>query len=303
MTWRRAKKFCEAMGGHLVTITSSSEQNKIESLIKKGNKNSYWIGGYKNSVGNWKWVTKENFDYTNWDDNQPDNNSASGGEDVLMVYRNENPNATSVLGGWNDLAKDGTCGTEDFFGIENIGFICEWDSFDDAEQIQLGDASVTMNSASYVYNGDEYQPSVKVIFLGYKLKKDRDYTIKYSKNVNIGKATVIITGKGNYTGTVRKTFKIIPNKVKSVSVKNKSTEKISISWLKQSKISGYEVQYSTKSNFSSKSVKKTTKNSCTITNLSRGKTYYVRIRSYKKVSKATYYSKWSKSYKVKISSN
>ncbi|MBR1763169.1 MAG: hypothetical protein IJ731_07375 [Eubacterium sp.] len=37
----------------------------------------------------------------------------------------------------------------------------------------------------------------------------------------------------------------------------------------------------------------------TVKKLSAGKNYYVRIRTYKSISKVKYYSSWSKTYKVK----
>lgn len=44
------------------------------------------------------------------------------------------------------------------------------------------------------------------------LKKDRDYTVSYKNNVNIGTATIIFKGKGRYSGTLTKTFKIVVKK-------------------------------------------------------------------------------------------
>ncbi|MBQ7184442.1 MAG: hypothetical protein IJR97_10715, partial [Clostridia bacterium] len=41
------------------------------------------------------------------------------------------------------------------------------------------------------------------------LEKDKDYTVKYENNKQPGTATVTITGKGNYTGTIVKTFMIV----------------------------------------------------------------------------------------------
>lgn len=51
------------------------------------------------------------------------------------------------------------------------------------------------------------------------LTKGEDYTISYKNNVNVGKATVIVEGKGNYTGTIKKTFKIRAAELKSVKLK------------------------------------------------------------------------------------
>ena len=68
------------------------------------------------------------------------------------------------------------------------------------------------------YNGMPYTPSVTVSAVDGKkrvtLKKDRDYTLTYKDNGNPGEeekeATVTITGKGEYTGSLTKTFKVLP---------------------------------------------------------------------------------------------
>ncbi|MBR1398486.1 MAG: C-type lectin domain-containing protein [Selenomonadaceae bacterium] len=127
MTWDRAQEYCEKMGGHLVTINSSGEQDFVSRLISsKGNRNCYWIGGVRSSNRHWKWVTDENFSYTNWAEGQPDNFTDE--EDSLMMYRRKNPSSSSHLGQWNDIRYDGDCNGEDFFGKKNFGFVCEWDS-------------------------------------------------------------------------------------------------------------------------------------------------------------------------------
>ena len=128
MTWEEAKVVCENKGGHLVVITSEEEQNFVCGLLDNGTRNSYWMGGFKNVDGSWQWITDENFSYTNWAPEDP--NNAYGNENVLMMYRNinhlySNPNQ---LGDWNDLRADGTFKDGNFFGTENFGYICEWDS-------------------------------------------------------------------------------------------------------------------------------------------------------------------------------
>lgn len=128
MKWSTAKKYCESLGGHLVTITSQKEQNAIVKNIKKLGKKkrkSYWLGAKKNSSGSFKWVTKEKFSYVKWAPQQPDNDL----EKCLMIYTFDNPN---VYGNdaylWNDLINEGTCKQEKWFGLNNFGFICEWDN-------------------------------------------------------------------------------------------------------------------------------------------------------------------------------
>ena len=59
------------------------------------------------------------------------------------------------------------------------------------------------------YSGNQIKPAVTVTVNGETLVANTDYTVEYSNNVNVGKdATVTITGKGNYTGTITKTFEI-----------------------------------------------------------------------------------------------
>ena len=64
------------------------------------------------------------------------------------------------------------------------------------------------NINNVTYTGQELTPEVKITSGNYVLIKDTDYTLSYSNNKNAGEATVTITGKGNYTGTVNKTFTI-----------------------------------------------------------------------------------------------
>ena len=85
---------------------------------------------------------------------------------------------------------------------------------------------------------------------------------------------------------------------------NSASRKMTVKWAKNAKATSYQIQYSLKSNFSGAKSANVPKNSIvskTIGNLTKGKTYYVRIRSCKKVSGKMYYSAWSASKKVKIS--
>ena len=125
--WEEAADQCEEKGGHLATITSEEEQEFIEEILHHyGNKNCYWLGGYKDKQGTWRWVNNEPTHYANWAKDQPDN--FTGREDTLMMYRHANPTSASRLGQWNDIHWNGTCNGEEFFGSDNFGFICEWDS-------------------------------------------------------------------------------------------------------------------------------------------------------------------------------
>ena len=87
------------------------------------------------------------------------------------------------------------------------------------------------------------------------------------------------------------------------SLANSTAGKMTVKWGKNTKATGYQVQYSTSSTFTSYKTITITKNttiSKVITSLTKGKTYYVRIRSYKKVNSVNYYSMWSVIKKLKI---
>ena len=66
------------------------------------------------------------------------------------------------------------------------------------------------NADSLVYTGKALTPEVKVTYNSAELTKDKDYTVSYADNTNAGTATVTVTGKDNYGGTVSKEWKIIP---------------------------------------------------------------------------------------------
>ena len=87
------------------------------------------------------------------------------------------------------------------------------------------------------------------------------------------------------------------------SLTNSAAGKMTVKWGKNAKATGYQVQYSTSSTFDSYKTVTITSNatvSKVIASLTKGKTYYVRVRSYKKVSSVNYYSMWSTVKKLKI---
>ena len=151
-----------------------------------------------------------------------------------------------------------------------------------------------------VYTGSAIKPVLTVKFGGKKLVKGTDYAVSFADNIKPGKATVTVTGKNAYKGKATVTFKILPKAIKLVSLKPGKT-KLTVTWKKGKEITGYEVEYSTKKNFgTSKTVKVTgvATVKAKITDLKPGKTYYVRVRAYKKVGSKMYYSDWSDKMKA-----
>ena len=101
--------------------------------------------------------------------------------------------------------------------------------------------SVTFDKTSLVYYNSAVHPVMYVSFNGQLLLQDVDYKVTYSKNNAPGRATVNITGIGNFAGSVSKTFIILPQKVNSVSIAKKSATTATVSWGKVDKVSGYEI--------------------------------------------------------------
>lgn len=78
-----------------------------------------------------------------------------------------------------------------------------------------------------LYTGSDIDPSIEITNGSIKLQKDKDFTLKYSNNLNVGIASIEITGKNNYTGTITKKFNIIQNPIISKKdIKNISCSKI-----------------------------------------------------------------------------
>jgi len=86
-------------------------------------------------------------------------------------------------------------------------------------KVDMSQVSVS-KIASQVYTGKAIIPALKLTYKGTTLAKDRDYTVSFSGNTNVGTAKVIIKGKGNFQGTVSTTFTIIIKKGKTYTVGN-----------------------------------------------------------------------------------
>lgn len=242
----------------------------------------------------------------------------------------------------------------------------------------VSNAEVSLSQSSYTYDGNAKKPSVTVKLNGKTLKLNTDYTVSYSNNVKPGTASVTVTGKGSYAGSIVKTFTIKdkqgitckkksydvvygakPFKInassadkltfsssdKKVAEVNKSTgkvtvkgcgvttitvkagtksvkvtvtvkpkkqavksakaksKKLTIKWKKDKKATGYEVQISTDKKFKKiagkQKITKNTKDSYTSAKL-KARTYYVRVRSYKKSGKKQIPGAWSQLKTVRV---
>ena len=162
-------------------------------------------------------------------------------------------------------------------------------------RISISKASVTLSTSTYAYDGKAKKPDVTVKLNGKTLKNGTDYSVTYSNNTKVGTAKVTIKGKGNYSGTITKTFKINPAKqeIQKLTAKSKA---FFVDWAQKGSAAGYEIQYATNSKFTSAKKVTITNNKTdtkTISKLSGKKKYYVRVRSYTTVKGTKYYGAWS----------
>ncbi len=75
-------------------------------------------------------------------------------------------------------------------------------------QADISKAAMTLEKDSYTYDGKAKTPAVTVTLNGKTLTLNTDYTVAYTNNINVGTAKATVTGKGNYKGSVTKTFTI-----------------------------------------------------------------------------------------------
>ena len=249
----------------------------------------------------------------------------------------------------------------------------------------LTKTTISLSASSFIYDGAEKKPAITIKAGKKQLTLNKDYTISYKNNTNVGTASVTVTGIGAYSGVKTVTFRIKrakatltptaaaltltqssrktavikrkktdgkislkssnskivkisgtsiiplspgkatvtitaaqgrnynavsakisisvrPLPVSSLSLKSSAKGQATASWKQVKSITSYQIQYSTASSMKSAktiTVKGTSK-SAVLKKLTRGKKYYVRIRTVKTASKKNYYSTWSKTTSVKV---
>ncbi|MGN0594675.1 MAG: hypothetical protein ACI4I6_05915 [Hominimerdicola sp.] len=81
----------------------------------------------------------------------------------------------------------------------------------------ISDCTITLSKSSVLYSGNAIKPKVTVKDGSKTLVQNTDYVIRYTNNVNVGTASVIIAGKGDYVGRITKTFEILAVGTKNIS--------------------------------------------------------------------------------------
>ena len=209
------------------------------------------------------------------------------GKDYTISYRNNlNVGVTTVI----------ATGMGDYTGYTSKNFTI-------TKRAMAGGTVSVASSVSFT--GSNITPSVTVKVAGRTLTSGTDYTVSYSNNKNVGKATVKITGKGNYSGSLSAKFDIVPAKqqIQKLETKYKG---FYIDWAQKGSATGYDVEYSVKANMSGAVSKHLTANkpdTLTVSGLTGNKTYYVRVRSYTNRNGKVYYGAWSDVKSIKTANN
>lgn len=137
------------------------------------------------------------------------------GIDYILQYSNNKNVGT---------AKVKVTGIGGYKGAKTIKFKIAGKPFEDGfanenYKLVVGDSKAD----SYVYSGKKISPAVSVYEGNNLLKKGRDYTVKYENNTDAGEATVVVSGKGNYSGKIQQIYTINPKKesdAKTIKVSN-----------------------------------------------------------------------------------
>lgn len=164
-------------------------------------------------------------------------------------------------------------------------------------------ASIKLSKTKYSYDGKLKRPAVTVYDSASNVIPSEYYTVNYLGNASPGKKKVTVTFKGNYSGSLYKTYTIIPKKQSVTSIKSPSYKKIKVYWKKDKTVSGYQVQYSTSSKFNKDRKALTVSKKYrykTIKTSKSNRKYYVRVRAYKVIDGKKVYGSWSKAKSVKV---
>lgn len=175
-----------------------------------------------------------------------------------------------------------------------------------APTVSVKDSTVTVSNKSQTTKLDV--KADKDAKLTYKsdnksVKVDKNGKVTIAKNF-VGKATITVTATSGSTKTTKKvTITVNPKGTTFRSVYNGAGKKLKAYWNRNSQVSGYQLQYGTSKSFTgckTVTLKSNKYTGSVRTGLKKNATYYVRIRTYKRVSGKTYYSAWSKVKSFKV---
>lgn len=152
---------------------------------------------------------------------------------------------------------------------------------------------IILDQDTYAYTGKAICPVVTLNLFGNTFQEGRDYTVAYRDNVKAGTGTVIVTGHGNFTGTVEKTFPIVYAVTpKGLTASSGNCTSCTLKWNKVAQATGYKVYRSTSKDSGFKLIKTISSNTTKFTDSTAipGKTYYYQVSSCRTIGSKTYTS-------------
>ena len=212
--------------------------------------------------------------FINWDNHS----KLVNGKDYTLTYTNNINVGTATV-----TVK----GIGNFTGEKAIEFIIY------AADINF-DVNVTVENVTYT--GSAVTPDILAIIDDYKLVLGKDYTLSYSNNINIGTATITITGIENVTGVRVIEFKIIPKANGLISYSNPKKTSLRLDWTMAGGITGYKIyvyDFSVKKYVLKKTINDPNTLHCTVKGLTAGETYNFKIATYLTVDGVDYISNLS----------
>ena len=127
-SWEDAEAFCEAHGGHLVTINTAAEQRFLEKYLDAVEvRASYWIGLNSGKATKFtSWITGEPLDFTKWAPGNPDRKKPESCGRIAAKSYQDHIGWTMGRGNWDDESKNYS---------HIAGFICEWEEENSAKAL------------------------------------------------------------------------------------------------------------------------------------------------------------------------
>lgn len=258
-----AERYCKELGGNLVKIESEEKNNVIAQKVKELNKTFYIGASDEKAEGKFVWRDGSAVTYTNWSQNEPNNTADCGGENYVQMYAN---------GKWNDYTGQSV----------DVGFIGEFDKTPTATSTPAPSNTPNATQKPQATNRPQSTKKPQATKKPSSQNDDADY---------------------NWSSDDASSDDVTVKKVTGVKVKKAAKKSLIVTWRWFVSQDGFEVQYALNKSFTKK--KKTKRydlyaERVKLRGLKRKKTYYVRVRAFKKVGTEKVYGKWSITKKCKV---
>lgn len=258
-----AERYCKELGGNLVKIESEQKNNVIAQKVKELNKTFYIGASDEKEEGKFVWRDGSAVTYTNWSQNEPNNAADCGGENYVQMYAN---------GKWNDYTGQSV----------DVGFIGEFDKTPTATSTPAPTNTPNATQKPQATKRPQSTKKPQATKKPSSQADDSDY---------------------NWSSSDTSSDDVTVKKVTGVKVRKAAKKSLIVTWRWFVSQDGFEVQYALNKSFTKK--KKTKRydlyaERVKLRGLKRKKTYYVRVRAFKKVGTEKVYGKWSITKKCKV---